>query len=349
MNVRILVVAPSPKTRGGITSVVKAHQSTYIWSKWNCKWISTYVDRSSFLKIAYAICGYMNFLFFLPFSNIIHIHFSEKTSAFRKNIFLNTSKLFKKKVILHFHSFSPETTINGKKKDLYRKMFEKIDKIVVLSKYWEDQLLLSFPNLSNKINILYNPCPRITINKEIKKENFILYAGTLNERKGYADLIRAFSQIAFKNRDWKLVFAGNGEIENAKSLSNELKISDQVVFLGWVSGEKKDEIFNSSSIFCLPSYNEGFPMAVLDAWAYGLPVITTPVGGLPDILEHNKNALVFESGDINKLAQNLDNLINNELLRETLSNASKDISMNIFNIENIASDLDKIYLTIYNE
>ncbi len=343
MNKYLLVIGPSDKTRGGITSVIKAHKSTYVWEKWNCVWISSYIDRGAFLKITYFIFGYLKFLLLLPFSNLIHIHFSEKVSATRKNIFLITSKLFNKQVILHFHSFSPDTTINGEKKDLYRKMFSMANQIIVLSKYWENQLLLSFPDLSDKINILYNPCPSIIINTEFEKEKYILYAGTLNERKGYADLIRAFSKIAIKNKDWKLILAGNGEIEKARSLSNELNISNQVVCLGWISGEKKDEIFNSSSIFCLPSYNEGFPMAVLDAWAYGLPVITTPVGGLPDILEHNKNALVFEQGDIDKLAENLDELINNELLWDALSKASKDISLNIFNIEKIADNLNNIY------
>ncbi|NCC19353.1 MAG: hypothetical protein EOM29_10490, partial [Bacteroidia bacterium] len=92
MNKYLLVIGPSAQTRGGITSVIKAHKSTYVWDKWNCVWISSYIDRGAFLKITYFIFGYLKFLLLLPFSNLIHIHFSEKVSATRKNIFLITSK-----------------------------------------------------------------------------------------------------------------------------------------------------------------------------------------------------------------------------------------------------------------
>lgn len=77
------------------------------------------------------------------------------------------------------------------------------------------------------------------------------------------------------------------------------------MFLGWVSGEAKDNAFKEAMIFCLPSYAEGFPMSVLDAWSYGLPVITTPVGGIPDVAQDGVNMLLFNPGDIDMLAKQM--------------------------------------------
>lgn len=347
MSVKILVVAPSPKTRGGITSVIKAHQSTYIWSKWSCKWISTYIDRGVFYKVVYFFIGIINYVIHLPLSDIVHIHFSESTSAKRKNIFLLLATLYHKKTILHFHAFSPETTLFGKSQLLYEKMFQRCDVSIALSNIWKNEMI-KLGVEPKKINVIYNPCPNVLFNRNIQKnkQNNIIFAGTLNERKGFKDLINAFSNIAEKYSDWNIVFAGNGEIHEGEILSEKLNIKNQVRFLGWISNENKDIEFSQASIFCLPSYAEGFPMAVLDAWAYGLPVITTPVGGLPDVLQHRENALIFNPGDINKLTENLELLITDIKLREKLSAKSFEFSQTIFNLNNIAQQIDNLYLSL---
>ncbi|MCD8235983.1 MAG: glycosyltransferase family 4 protein [Prevotellaceae bacterium] len=133
-------------------------------------------------------------------------------------------------------------------------------------------------NITDNIKVIYNPCTVEPLKNTYIKQNVILFAGSVNCRKGYSDLIKAFGRIAHSHPQWELHIAGNGEIEQGKALAKKLNIEEQVKFLGWVDGEDKDREFYQSSIFCLPSYAEGFPMAVLDAWAYELPVITTPVG-----------------------------------------------------------------------
>lgn len=342
MRRKVLIIGPGPKTMGGITSVITAHSNSFIWQKWNCLWIPTHREGNKFNKILCFITGLFKYILNLHNSTIIHIHFSEPYSAFRKWIFLSIAYLLNKKTILHFHAFSVNTTIYGKHKSLYKKMFNKANVIIALSSIWKEHIKTLVDD-AEKIKILYNPCPKVNININSKKENSILFAGALVKRKGYQDLICAFSLIADKYKDWKIVFAGNGEIEEGKHLCTKMGIIDQVVFKGWVSGEEKEILFNSSTLFCLPSYAEGFPMAVLDAWAYGLPVITTPVGGLPDILKHRENAMVFEPGDIESLAVNIDELITNSKLREKLSDESFHLSNNDFSLNVISKQLDSIY------
>ena len=219
------------------------------------------------------------------------------------------------------------------------------DKVVVLSEYWKE-IVNSVFNLDTKLQIIYNPCiceisPAAYI---LKKQ--ILYAGTVNRRKGYVDLINAFSIIATQYPDWQLVFAGNGDIEQGKRLATSLGLERQVLFLGWITGETKDRVFKESAIFCLPSYAEGFPMAVLDAWAYGLPVITTPVGGIPDIAKDGKNLLLIKPGDVNGMALQIKRIIDDKTLRVNISRESYYLSHSIFNIDTINRQIEDLYTAL---
>lgn len=336
------MVATSRKTRGGITSVVKAHEKGQQWNQYHCKWIETHIDRESVRKILVFAIAVVKFLWYLPFADLIHFHLSEPVSAKRKKMLFDLAKIFKKKTIVHFHSFSPETTIKGAHREVYRYLFSNSDVVVVLSNYWKEAVNTEF-HLGDKVRVIYNPCPSIDYDTEYKKEKSILYAGTLNQRKGYKDLISAFSLIAPSFPDWKVVFAGNGEIEEGIQLSKEKGIEKQCVFLGWVSGEEKDKAYKEASFFCLPSYAEGFPMAVLDAWAYGLPVITTPVGGIPDIAKDGENLLLFEPGDVNKLSSCLERVILDVVLSRSLSEASLSLAKTTFNIDTINRQVGEIY------
>ena len=341
---KVLVVATSKHTRGGITSVVKAHEKGEQWVSFGCKWIETSIDKTNLIKIWYLVKGLAQYCFYLPRCRIVHIHLSESFSAIRKSIFFALGKLTRKKIIVHFHSYSPETTVRGKHWKIYRYLFSNADKVVVLSEMWKEYVNDAF-HLGNKVVVIYNPCNVAILNKQYSKTKQILYAGTLNSRKGYSDMIRAFAKIEKTFHDWKIVFAGNGEIEAAKALATSLGIEDKTIFSGWVGGEQKDKIFKESSVFCLPSYAEGFPMAVLDAFAYGLPVITTPVGGIPDIAVDGQNMLLFNPGDIDGLSEQMSQLISDSNLRDKLSKASLQLANTTFNINTINRQIGELYFS----
>lgn len=339
---KVLVIATSHKTRGGITSVVKAHQQGEQWKEFHCKWIETHIDKGAISKLFFLIKGWMQFMFNLPFCQIVHIHMSEPASAIRKCFFLPFAKLFGKKVIMHFHAFSPDTTIRGKHGRVYKYLFSNADRVIVLSQLWKTYVNDEF-HLGDKVVVVYNPCTTEILKGSYPKRKQILYAGTVNARKGYADMIRAFARIANKYPEWRIVFAGNGEVKQGEELAKSLSIDKQTVFLGWVSGAEKDRAFKEASIFCLPSYAEGFPMAVLDAWAYGLPVITTPVGGIPDIAEDGKNLLLFTPGDEEQLAKQFERMIGDENLRNKIAEESVRLAHTTFNQQVINKQIGDLY------
>jgi glycosyltransferase involved in cell wall biosynthesis len=342
-NPRVIVLATSRKTHGGITSVVRAHQLGRYWNKYHCRWIETTRDGNNIRKILYLIRALFLFIVYMPFSDMVHIHFSVSLSAKRKYIFFIIARLLRKKIIIHLHCGNQLNTIWNW---IYKDMFIHSDLSIVLSNNIKEQIEQHI-GYSYKIKVLYNPCISQYSHK-YEKQKYILYAGVLDENKGYTDLLKGFAMISDKHPDWKLVFAGNGQLELAKKLSHDLGIENSVILLGWVLDKVKDRVFQEASIFCLPSYAEGFPMAILDAWSYGLPVIATPVGGIPDVIVDRHNGLLFQPGDINMLSQQLDLMISDSTLRNRISNESLALSRTEFNIENITSQLDQIYEQVLN-
>lgn len=341
-KLKVLVIATSRRTRGGITAVVKAHESGSHWKKFHCRWIETHRDGNRLRKIGYLICSFAEYLCLIPFYQLVHIHLSTPVSAKRKYLFYKITRLFHKKTIIHLHCGSQIDSIWS---PLYDKMFKDAEKCLVLSETIKTKVEEHIGHREN-LCVLYNPCLVIAcpVKKEVKP--YILFAGTLIPAKGYADLITAFARIAGKYPDWSVVFAGNGEVEQGKALAKELGIENQTFFPGWVNGEAKEKVFGEASVFCLPSYAEGFPMAVLDAWAYGLPVVATPVGGLPDIAEEGKNILLFTPGDTDGLAAQLDKILSDPGLRRDIAEESLKLSRTTFSIETISRQLDEIYSNI---
>lgn len=338
---KVLVIATSRKTRGGITSVVKAHEQGKQWKDFHCTWIETHRDGNAIRKLWYFAIALIEYIILLPFCDIVHIHVATTQSAKRKRIFLYWAKMLHKKVILHFHPSNEKFLFEPYNQKLYTKLFSSADLVLVLSRQWQRWIKEAL-GLTKHIEVLYNPCP-IVSRREDLREKTILFAGTIIPRKGYETLLRGFAMVASQYPDWKVVFAGNGEIDKAKQIARDLHIERQTEFLGWISGKDKEKAFQKASIYCLASDGEGFPMGVLDAWAYGIPCIMTPVGGIPDIVEDGKNGLIFPVGDCHQLAMKLATLMNDESLRKNIVSASDEYVHHEFDTQTINKQLGDIY------
>lgn len=372
--IRVLVVATSRKTRGGITSVVKAHETGEQWKKYHCHWIQTHCDGPTWRKIVYFAMAMIEFLALLPFCDLVHIHVASYGSLRRKMLFLKFAKLCRKKTIAHFHPHKPEVIFEKRHQKEYVYFFSTVDRVVVLSpqwKRWIKEALVEHKELDmyhigddpkkklypingktgnkmiDNIQVIYNPSPSVNRKESIKLDKYILFAGIIYYRKGYDTLIKAFGRIAHKYPNWKVVIAGSPKCDSdakmMRSLPKELNIENQIIYPGWVRGIEKENLFNNASIFCLASYQEGFPMAVLDAWAYGLPCIVTPAGGLPDIVKEGENALLFEFGDEKTLSEKLDIMMSDDALRERIAMNSLHLAQTVFNVTAINRQIGDLY------
>lgn len=288
------------------------------------EWIASYQDGTSLQKISVFIRGIFNFSFKIFSSKTVIIHLALGTSAIRKLLFFIPAWLLGKKIILHFHtpgmaSSSPE--------DMWKVkwMFQMADKVIVLSESWKRLIQDEFNN-SISVTVVENPAP--IISQDILKQKRIVFVGTLDDRKGYKTLLEAFALM--KESSWSLDICGDGDMQNAELMVERLGISEKVVFHGWVNSKRRNEILNSAAIFCLPSYAEGLPMALLEAMAFRCVLITTPVGGIPNYLQHGLNAIMIQPGNVNELSNALEEATTDDLLRERLVNESLNIYHNYF-------------------
>jgi glycosyltransferase involved in cell wall biosynthesis len=151
----------------------------------------------------------------------------------------------------------------------------------------------------------------------------LFFVARLIPEKGCFDLVDAFAQVRSRRR-CRLVIAGRGPArDEIARRASVLGVLDSVDLLGYVSGSGLQEAYRSADVFVLPSYfAEGFPLAVMEAMGYGLPVVTTPIRGCADHLEEGVNAIFVPAHDPKALAGALDRLLDDELLRRAMGAAN---------------------------
>jgi glycosyltransferase involved in cell wall biosynthesis len=175
------------------------------------------------------------------------------------------------------------------------------------------------------ICVIHNPIksPRQIISE---KKNHILAVGRLSDPlKGFDRLIRAFSMVRAEN--WKLIFAGGNPLQEGREiyeLARSMEVHDKVVFLGKV--EDMERVYSESKIFVIPSRSEGFPNALCEAMAAGLPCVSFDfVAGPNEIIVNNENGLLVPNHSVAALASAIQYLVDSELDRLRIGNNAKSI------------------------
>jgi glycosyltransferase involved in cell wall biosynthesis len=120
----------------------------------------------------------------------------------------------------------------------------------------------------------------------------------IHPNKGIFDLLQVLRDHRAELSDKiKLFIGGNGQTAQLKNMIETSGLGGMVEFKGWVTGNEKDRLLQFSDVFVLPSYYEGSPVAVLEAMSYGAPVISTTVGGIPEIVKSGLNGWLHRPGD----------------------------------------------------
>lgn len=343
-DIKVMMVGSAEQSKGGIASVIRIMKKMPIWQEYSCYWLGTQIQSKKITKLYYALKAYCIALFKIWEYDIIHFHTSTDM-LIQLPVFL-LAKLGRKKIIIQLHVGNQIENTKFNQKKIFRYCIRHSDLVLLLSPTWKNKFDTIFAVYNRKSDYLYNACLPVNAIDYHKRTKTIIYAANMKKNKAYDILLNAFAMIKNTHSDWKLIMMGDGETEKAKLLAQELGIEHQTIFTGYVTGKEKEKYFQEASIFCLCSYLEGFPMVVLEAWGYGVPVITTPVGGLPDVIEDGKNALTFNYGDYKELANKLNYLITNPEKREFISYYSKEFVYQHFSIEIISNKLNDIYQTI---
>jgi len=233
---------------------------------------------------------------------------------------------------------------NGDDLVALRDILAKADLVIALSEQWRERLLRICPAATVEVlpNAVALPDGR-ALRRLQEREPTLLFLGDLGRAKGTYDLVRAFARIAGRFARLKLVCAGVGAIAGVRQLAAQLDIADRVICPGWLDPERKRVALAGASIFALPSYAEGMPLALLEAMSWGLAVIATPVGGVPQLVTHEVNGLLVAPGDIDGVAAAIDRLLSDPALRDRLGAAARATIAAHFSLEAALERLGAIY------
>lgn len=337
-NIKVLIVGDSRKMKGGVSTVVKTMEKSYLWKKYSCRWIECQINSNMIVKVLYLLRGFLLSLFVMPRYNIVHFMTTPGSGmVVQLPIFLYSVLLGKKKV-LHLHVGNQLKDFQDSK--VLGFCIKHSELVLTLGKSWCDYVPVP-QGWKGKVDYLYNPSPVPMEQKEWKK--YFLFAAWFDLNKGYDTLLKGFAKVVKKYPEWRLVMCGVGNESDVLHFIKEYGVENNVDMPGWVEGKKKECYFKEAYAYCMTSLKEGLPMTVLESMAYGIPVISTPVGCLPEFMEDHKNVLFFNFKDADGLANAMLELIENRNLRtDIVTNASRVIFDN-FQVDAFASKLDDFY------
>ena len=327
-----------------MASVIRTMERMPLWQEFNCYWLGTQIQRNYAWKVWYALKAYFIALCIIWRYDIVHFHTvpDRICLVIQLPVFL-LARLGRKKIIMHIHMGNQLE--EHKKNRFFLWCLRRADLIILLAKKWERLFKEWFPCVGVPTTVVYNASTHVEKVDWVKKEKRILMAGYLNENKAPDLLLKAWRSIKDDYPDWRVSILGNGEVERFKKMATEMGLAETVEFLGYITGTKKQMFFESASVFCLCSYQEGFPMVVLEAWEYGIPVVTTPVGGLPDVIEEGKNVLTFGFGDWPGLSKQLKRLMDDEAVRRAMADYEYEFVEHEFS----SLSINRKLLTVYEQ
>lgn len=151
-------------------------------------------------------------------------------------------------------------------------------------------------------------------------DDFVLYVGDVNYNKNIFGLIKAFKQIEHKT---KLVLVGKAfqnedlkETQRIVQLVKSLKLENDIIRLGWIPQEDLVGIYNLATVYCQPSFYEGFGLPVLEAMACGCPVVAADNSSLKEVC--GQAAIMVQADNINSIAEGIKKVIGDKAIRDTL-------------------------------
>ncbi len=214
---------------------------------------------------------------------------------------------------------------------------EESDGVTAVSRFLKEKTLTNY-NINKEIEVIHNfidtniykPGRNDNFRKHIgcNGEKILVHTSNFRQVKRVPDAIRILQKVK-KEIPSKLVLIGDGpDRSECERLARELNLQHDVIFLGKQDG--LSDILNACDIFVMPSQSESFGLSALEAMACGLPVVSTSVGGLPELILHNETGYIAEIGDIDRMAKYVIELLQNEKKYSVFSENSRLRAVNNF-------------------
>ncbi|MEW5800175.1 MAG: N-acetyl-alpha-D-glucosaminyl L-malate synthase BshA [Bacteroidota bacterium] len=287
--------------------------------------------------------------------DLLHVHYAVPHA---------TSAYIAKKVITN-PNFRVITTLHGTDITLVglepsflpvvKLSIEKSDGVTAVSRHLREKTQINY-NIEKEIQVItnfvdteeYKRRPESCLLKRFSPNNERVLVHTSNFRavKRVTDVIRIFD-IVQKKIPSRLVLVGDGpDRSNCELLARELGIHDHVLFMGKQSDLV--EILSAADVFLMPSQSESFGLSALEAMACEVPVVSSSVGGLPELIGHNQTGYIAEFGDVERMAKYAIELLSNENKRLMFAKEGRKRAEELFNISKVVDEYEAYYEKVLN-
>ena len=339
MNKKILFILHLPPPVHGSSMVGEfINKSNLINTTFNCRCINLATSKSideigknpllkitSYLKILVSFI--LQLIKFKP--DLIYLAINAKGIGFYKDLPIALiAKLFRKKLVLHYHNKGVKEFQNKFIDNKLYKLLFKGTKVILLSELLYDDV----KKYVNEEDVYYCPNGIPVVEYENSNTNAnqtpeLLFLSNLIESKGVFVLLDALKILKNKKITFHCNFVGGeGDIssQQLKQKISKLNLQNFVTYHGKQFGDDKYRLFNCSDVFILPTENECFPLVLLEAMQFSLPIISTYEGAIPEIIENGENGFLIKQRDSVDLAYKIQQLIENLSLRKSMGRTGKE-------------------------
>lgn len=257
-------------------------------------------------------------------ADVLHVNIGKRGSALRKLVLCSLARRLGVPYVLHLHGSEFDSYWESVGPSLSARLetaFSDAARTVVLGKVWARYVAGRAPNARIEIvpNATFAPHPPPA---DRPAPAHILFLGEIGPRKGAPELVKALAALP-RNGAWRATLAGNGAVEETRCEVARLGLEGKVTVRGWAGPQEVERLLREAEILVLPSHHENLPMSVIEGMAYGLAVVTTPVGAVPDIIISGETGLLCPPGDPEALADSLRAVVSDPALRRRLGRAAQ--------------------------
>lgn len=329
---RVLIAGPAPDAAGGVAVVIERLVASRLAERFDLSYVSTHRDAQDVRKAATALVGTARCAWLLALRRVdlVYLHASSGYSLRRKAAIALLATLARRPYVLHVHASDFDGYYRAASRweqQLVRRTLARAALVIAVSPAWEKRLRAIVACRTTAIPNLV-PIPPVQASLDPPTPR-VVSLGRLGVRKGSYTLVRALAVLGQTCPRACLVLAGDGEIDSVMLEARSLGVGDRVELPGWIGPEERERTLLGASVFALPSREEGLPVALLEAMAYGLPSVVSPVGGIPDVFVEGRHGFFVPPDDPDALAERLGALLGDpDAAREMGANARRDMAEN---------------------
>jgi len=334
MSTKLVMLGAAPETRGSIAAVVDTYRAHGLFKRWPITYVATHGFKGA---------GEFTSLIAQRGRVALHLHTATHASFWRDSAYLCAAIAARCPVLLHLHGADFDRfhdACSTPSRAAIRFFFEHAAYVAAPT----ERTAAWVRSVAPAAHAAYLPSPvSIPAPAAGERANLIVFLGRLEPEKGVYHLLEAIARLRAAVPDVRLVCAGEGQRVAVAHYAERLGIADAVKFTGWIGPSGKRALLESAAACALPSYSEGLPLSLLEAMAAGVPVVTTPVGGIPEVVVDGVTGFLAAPGDVGTLELRLRKLLLDRSLAAAIGAAGRETVRLRFAPERALPQLEEIY------